>query len=83
MVKVPSKIHKDYRATVKAALELGWTVEQRTHFVLKPPADDEDQSLIIVPATPSDWRSQKNFTALCKRRGVVASEKKRKKEQAA
>lgn len=60
----------DIKDIVKAAGKQGWTIERTkgNHIKLTPP--DPTMSQVILPGTPSDWRSLKNVTSQLRRAGL-------------
>jgi hypothetical protein len=49
----------DLRALVQAAQAAGWRVERAAHIKLRGAG-----GLIVLPSTPSDWRSVQNARAM-------------------
>lgn len=64
------RIHKDLRTLAKKLKKAGWTVEVngRGHVKFTSPVG----AVVSTSATPSDWRSFKNFKATLRREHNVA-----------
>lgn len=66
-------MHKDYRQLVKKAQKQGWKLVkekgkgQNGHPRLVPP---DGGDYIVIPSSPSDWRSVKNTRAELRRAGL-------------
>jgi predicted RNA binding protein YcfA (HicA-like mRNA interferase family) len=62
------KVHREFRAFVKAATRSGWTVSltRKGHLRFKAP---NGQSY-IAPGTPSDHRSIMNTRSMLRRAGL-------------
>lgn len=60
--------NKEVRQLLRKAKKQGWDVSKRksNHLLLESP----DGATVMVPCSPSDWRSMKNCEAELKRAGM-------------
>jgi predicted RNA binding protein YcfA (HicA-like mRNA interferase family) len=63
-------VKRDVQQLVRKLEDQGWAVVLTGggHLKATPPGGGAP---VFMPATPSDWRSLKNSTALLRRRGAV------------
>lgn len=69
MSRAKPRIQKDLRPLYQEALSQGWRVEKRKnsgHNVWISPRGRK----VFHSSSPSDWRSNRNFTAMLKRQGL-------------
>ncbi len=59
---------KDWRPIVKAAWAAGWWCERRRKYIYCRSPDDNH--VVKIPMTPSDWRTMKNVRAHFHRAGL-------------
>lgn len=61
-----SSDQKKIKKIVREAIRQGWTIQStKNHIKLRTP----ENYLVVMPATPSDWRSVQNSLAVMKRHG--------------
>lgn len=67
----PCDVPKDMRAVAKKAIAQGWQITRRNggHIRWLPP--QEDQPIVITPATPSEARGIRNAIKALERSGLV------------